>query len=103
MAFDDWLWSLFDLRLCQLYVPFQDSWLTGLDLQLSIKVNPDAYELDTGFIPVVRKVKTSAGPSDTKNAAVKSENIRASEKKVAENEDEQEVVKSNGQGERKRS
>jgi len=68
---------------------------------LSIKVNPDAYELDTGFIPVVRKVKASAGPSDTKIATGKSETTKAREKKVAGNEDEQ-VVKSNGQGETKR-
>jgi len=68
---------------------------------LSIKVSPDAYELDTGFIPVVRRVKASASPSDTKNAAAKSETTKAREKKVNGNEDEQ-VVKSNGQGETKR-
>jgi hypothetical protein len=58
------------------------------DLQLSIKVSPDAYELDTGFIPVVRKVK--AGPA-SKTTATKSEKTLPVEKKVI-GEDQPEVV-----------
>jgi hypothetical protein len=69
------------------------------DLQLSIKVSPDAYELDTGFIPVVRKVK--AGPADTKTAATRPEKTIPVEEKVVV-EDEPEVVKPNGQAKLKR-
>jgi hypothetical protein len=68
------------------------------DLQLSIKVSPDAYELDTGFIPVVRKVK--AGPA-SKTTATKSEKTIPFGDKVV-GEDEPEVVKSNGQAKLKR-
>jgi hypothetical protein len=68
------------------------------DLQLSIKVSPDAYELDTGFIPVVRKVK--AGPA-SETTPIKLERTIPDKKKVVD-EDEPEVVKSNGQAKLKR-
>jgi hypothetical protein len=71
------------------------------DLQLSIKVSPDAYELDTGFIPVVRKVKVKAGPADTNTTATNSEKTIPVEKKIV-GKAEPKVVKSNGQAKAKR-